>query len=166
MCPEINGALLLRRRRGPSAAMRNARGALNPVYGVHITLPCRAVGRDFNINNAINLKPYIRRANVCVRVCVLYVSMCASPRCLHCTGSNGVGRKRFGFQSFVTHPLGQGCSARCDDCGVDGREPDRTVADVAREPRLDAVAAAVGSGGDDTLSGCLIKTAVTKTKRK
>lgn len=37
MCPEINGALLLRRRRGPSAAMRNARGGLKPrVYTVYI----------------------------------------------------------------------------------------------------------------------------------
>jgi len=40
----------------------------NPVYGVHIILPCRAVGRDFNINNAINLKPYTR---MCVCVCVV-----------------------------------------------------------------------------------------------
>jgi len=48
---------------------------------------------------------------------------------------------------------------------VDGREPDRT--DAVRGPRREAVvAAAAGSGGDDTLSGCLIKTAVTKTKRK
>jgi len=86
---------------------------------------------------------------------------------LHCTGSNGVGRKRFGFQSFVTHPLGQGCSATCGGCGVDGSKPDRTITDVVREPRREAVeaAAAAGSGGDDTLSGCLIKTAVTKTKR-
>lgn len=137
----------------------------NPVYGVHIILPCRAVGRDFNINNAINLKPYTRMC-----VCVLYVSLCASPRCLHCTGSNGVGRKRFGFQSFVTHPLGQGCGATCGGRGVDGREPDRTVTDVVRGPRREAVhmasSAAAGSGCDDTLSGCLIKTAVTKTKRK
>jgi len=134
----------------------------NPVYGVHIILPCRAVGRDFNINNAINLKPYIRRECVCV----LYVSLRASPRCLHCTGSNGVGRKRFGFQSFVTHPLGQGCSATGGGYGVDGREPDRTITDVVRGPRREAVALAAGSDGDDTLSGCLIKTAVTKTKRK
>jgi len=101
---------------------------------------------------------------VCVCVCVLYVSPCAGPRCLHCTGSNGVGRKRFGFQSFVTHPPSDNV-AQSGGHGVDGREPDRTITDVVLGPRREAVAAA-GSGGDDTLSGCLNKTAVTKTKRK
>jgi len=46
MCPEINGALLLRRRRGPSAAMRNARGRsltlyMYTVYILYHTLPSR-----------------------------------------------------------------------------------------------------------------------------
>jgi hypothetical protein len=84
---------------------------------VHIIiLPRRAVGRDFNINNAINLKPCI-------------YGVCECVRCLHCTGEIEWGRTAKTFWvSFICNPLARGCAVCGGFRGAAGREPDRTIA--------------------------------------